>query len=43
MDKSIAEQVKERLRELLKKYSSVILLHERDLGWTDLVTHTFDT
>jgi len=43
VDKSISEEIKERLRELLKKYESTISLHELDLGWTDLVTHTIDT
>ena len=35
--------IKERLRSLLKKYAGIISLHELDLGWTDLVTHTIDT
>ena len=43
VDKSISEEIKERLPELLKKYESTISLHELDLGWTDLVTHTIDT
>jgi len=43
VDTSITESVKEQLRQLLKRYSSVISLHELDLGWTDLVTHTIDT
>ena len=43
VDASITEEIKERLRELLKKHSIVISLHELDLGWTDLVAHTIDT
>ena len=43
VDALITEEIKERLRELMKKYSIVISLHELDLGWTDLVTHTIDT
>ena len=43
VDRSISEDIKERLRALLRRYSSVISLHELDLGWTDLVTHTINT
>jgi len=43
VDSLTMESVKKQLRQLLKRYSSVILLHELDLGWTDLVTHTIDT
>ena len=43
VDSSITESAKEQLRQLLKRYSSVVSLHELDLSWTDLVTHTIDT
>ena len=43
VDSSITESAKEQLHQLLKRYSSVVSLHELDLGWTDLVTHTIDT
>jgi len=38
VDTSISESIKDQLRLLLKKYSSVISKHELDLGWTDLVS-----
>ena len=43
VDSSITESAKEQLRQLLKRYSSVVSLHELDLRWTDLVTYTIDT
>jgi len=43
VDSSITESAKEQLRQLLKRHSSVVSLHELELGWTDLLTYTIDT
>lgn len=43
VDRSVPEHIKERLREILIKYSSVFSKGEWDLGWTDIVTHRIDT
>ena len=43
VDPSITTDIKDSLRRLLKKYSSVLSLGEWDLGWTDIVRHSIDT
>ena len=43
VDKSVPTNVREQLRAVLTKYSTVFSRGDLDLGWTDLVTHNIDT
>ena len=42
VDRSVPEDVKGQLREMLQRYSTVFSRDEWDLGWTDRVTHKID-
>ena len=43
VDSSVTTDIKDQLRSMLTKYSSVLSRDELDLGWTDLVKHRIDT
>ena len=43
IDSIVPDNIKEKLKQMLMKYSSVFSRDEWDLGWTDIVTHRIDT
>jgi len=42
-DESVSDDVKQSLREMLRKYSDVLSRSDLDLGWCDVVVHQIDT
>ena len=42
-DESVSDDVKQSLREMLRKYSDVLSRNDLDLGWCDVVVHQIDT
>ena len=43
VDDSVTDDVRTRLRAILKRHSNVFSKNEWDLGWTDIVIHKIDT
>lgn len=43
IDDSVTDDVRTRLRAILKRHSNVFSKNEWDLGWTDIVIHKIDT
>jgi len=43
IDSIVPDNIKDKLKQMLMKYSSIFSREEWDLGWTDIVTHRIDT
>ena len=42
-DESVSDDVKQSLREMLRKYSDVLSRNDLAFGWCDVVVHQIDT